>query len=132
MSDTQVIADRAVFDAMSSTGAYKSMALAMIRKNDADAELAENLAKEQHFKTSIAALKWEQERITTESMQDALQRSKQLKRPCMTLGITVSPQERGDRIVYIARWSHLESEGETPEMACANFDRMWVGGNDEL
>lgn len=132
MSSTQEIADQAVFQAMNDAGAYASFAKAQVRKSNAEAELAEKIAQEQHFKTSIMALKWEQERIVLEANQDALQRSKQLKRPCLILGITVSPQERGDRTVFVAQWGEIIAEGDTPEMACAEFDRMWVGGNDEL
>ncbi len=78
------------------------------------------------------ALKWEQERVTTESMKDALQRNKQLKRPCMTLGVLLISEERDSGTVYIAKWRGLIAEGETPEIACQNFDRLWVGGDDEL
>lgn len=132
MFDAPETADSAALQACVNAGFYTKAAEAAIRKLDAETELAENLAKEQHFKTSIWALKWEQERIALDAQKDALQRSKQLKRPCMTLGIMVTQEERGDRTVFIANWGGLVAEGDTPEMACSNFDRMWVGGTDEL
>lgn len=132
MNNTQDVADKAALEAFTASGAYKIMADATARKAKAEAELAESITQEQNFKTSIMALKWEQERLTTESMKDALQRGKQLKRPCMTLGVLLIQEERGENIVYIAKWSGLIAEGETPEIACQNFDRMWVGGDDEL
>ncbi len=130
--ETQLLADRAAYDAFMALDAYKVMAECSLQKTKAEAALAEAITQEQNFKTSIQALKWEQERITTESMKDHLQRNKQLKRPCMTLGIMVTQEDRGDNKVFIAKWSGLVAEGDTPEMACSNFDRLWVGGDDEL
>ncbi len=132
MSDTQTIADRAVFDAMHQSGAYAAMALAMIRKNNADAEVAEAHAQQEKFKAASLGTQFEIDQLLLEVQKDAAQRHKQLKRPCMTLGIQVRREERNENTVFIAAWSGLSAEGDTPEIACAEFDRLWVGGNDEL
>jgi hypothetical protein len=105
---------------------------AAIRKMKAEAEFEENRARREHFEAAIVALKFETEQLVVEQNKDTLQRSKQLKRPCMNVGVVIRPETRMDGTIYIAQWGELEAEGDTPEQACSNFDRMWVGGADEL
>jgi len=110
----------------------KALGTISLREAEAKADFHENLSKQEHFKAAIFGLRFEEEQLALEVQKDAVQRQKQLKRPCMTLGVAVRDEMRQDGLVYVAQWSGLVAEGDTPEEACANFDRMWVGGAGEL
>jgi len=128
----QISMDPATLRTELELGFYRRIAEVGIREANGKADFAENQAKQEHFKAAVWALEWEMKKVSLEAQQDALQRSKQLKRPCMTLGINVRSEDRGDRTVFVAQWSALIAEGDSPEEACANFERLWIGGNYEL
>lgn len=110
--------------------AYRQLSETGVREAKAKADAAEAMAQQEKFKAAIWGVKFEEQTLSLEVQKDAVQRNKQLKRPCMTLGAAVRPEEEGTR--FSCSWTGLIAYGETPEIACSNFDRMWVGGNDEL
>lgn len=132
MSDQSIIIDPALVRTYMENAFYREIGAEGVKKAKSEAEGAAALAQQEKFKSAIWGIEFEERQLKLEATRDAMQSAKQLKRPCMTLGIQVRQEERGDRTVFIAAWSGLIAEGDTPEMACSNFDRMWVGGDEEL
>lgn len=134
MSDTNqaIIIDPVLVRTCMENTFYRQLGEAGVKKAESEAETAAALATQEKLKASIWHVELKERQLKLEATKDALQRAKQLKRPCMTLGIQVRQEERDDRTVFIAAWSGLVAEGDTPEIACSNFDRMWVGGDEEL
>lgn len=111
---------------------YKALSAIGIREATGKAEAAEFIGKQEMFKALIWSAKHDREKVALEIEKDVLQRNKQLKRPCMTLGCAVSSIKDDNGTRFSCAWSGLIAYGESPEIACQNFDRMWVGGEDEL
>jgi hypothetical protein len=59
-----------------------------------------------------------------------LQRERNLNRPSVLLAVEVScyVTEAGS-LHYAADYSSLRATGETPELACENFDHLWATGD---
>lgn len=126
------MSDPATEMAEAQVNAYKSLSEITLREAEEKVRQAKSVAQQEHFKAAIWGLKFEEQQLSLACTKDAVQRAKQMKRPCMTLGVQVRPEPRVEGTIYVAAYGMLEAEGETPEIACANFDRMWVGGDDEL
>lgn len=77
-------------------------------------------------KTSLE--KAEIELNTAKSIQHRVKLS---NRPSMALSVAIQPEEREGGTVYVVSYSGISVEGETPEIACQNFDRLWIGRDDE-
>ncbi len=120
MSDQSVVIDPATLRAYLENSFYRQLGEAGVKKAKSDAEAADAIAQQEKFKSAIWGVEFEERRIKLEATKDALQRAK------------IRQEERDDRTVFLATWSGLVAEGDTPEMACSNFDRMWVGGDEEL
>lgn len=133
MSDTPEVMNIGIVDMESlQLSAYRALTEVGVKEAKHKAEAAEWVSRQEFYKSAIWSTKFSREQLALEIEKDAAQRHKQLKRPCMTLGAVVRPEERDDGTRFSCSWTGLVAYGETPEIACQNFDRMWVGGEDEL
>lgn len=85
----------------------------------------EELAASYNAKAARAAFRQVRDQKRVSDM--ILHRTKSMNRPCITLGAQI--EQRGNK--FVATFSGLSVEGESPEIAFQEFDRLWSQGESE-
>jgi hypothetical protein len=96
-----------------------------------------NVAKLQEDKAqhdvNTASLGTDKARVELKTAELLHHRMKQANRPSIILGAMIRQDEDdAGKITYTATYAGVSAEGDSPEIAFANFDRAWSQGhNDE-
>lgn len=83
------------------------------------------------FEASTARLQMLKAEEELKVAQMITKRVRNANRPSIIMGATITVDDSGHEIEYIARAGGVEATGTTPEIAFQNFDRLWSQGDDD-
>jgi len=78
------------------------------------------------FESSAAALYREKAQLALKEQEIMLQRARNWNRPSMVLGVELEQTNTG----WAAFARGVRAEGNSPEQACLEFDRLWTQGEE--
>ena len=93
---------------------------------DAEAEWAKRASIGRQEEELKLADQLKQEAFNEKSRDLALNRERQWQRPSYTLRVEITSDP--ERNQFKASFGNLSAWGDTPEMACDNFDHLWLYG----
>lgn len=91
------------------------------------AKVAAETLKRAELDTAAAQATLEKNELERKTADLMFRRIRTANRPAVVLGAAVSKESRESGDVFVATFSGLSVEGDSPEMAFSNFDRMWAG-----